>query len=234
MTSQAKILKAEILDARVRGPEAERVRKAAFEPVARAERAARVAQAEAEALLHRAQVEAEAVLARGRAEADRIRADLEAEVRAEADARLAAGEIALRAEAVEMRRQAADRLVRLATTLAEQVLDQEIAARPEAVLALARKGLSEVSWSRQATLRLAPEDAARLKEAYPGLWGATEGGGELTVVADPGLSRGDCLVETETGVVDGSVRVQLRALEAAVLPAGEAAAGTEAAPRGTP
>ncbi len=164
-----------------------------------------------------AQVEAERIREVARTEAVEIRRQAAQEGRLEGRRSLAAAEMSLRAEAARIRAEAAERLVRLAATLARQVLDRELQTGPAAIRALVRKALSQVSWCRQAVLHLHPEDAAVLTRDQPGLAQLVSEGADLTLQADPTLERGDCVLQTDAGRVDGSVRTQLAALERALL-----------------
>lgn len=180
-----------------------------FETVDLAEQAVAAARTQAAAIARRA--EEEALILREAARQEGLHEGRQA---------LAAAEVALRAEAVRLRTEAGDRLLRLAVTLAERILGQELRSQPEAILALVRQALGQVAFCSRATLRLHPGDASLLTTAYPALAVAVQGGAELVLVEDPTLARGDCLVEAEGGRVDGSVRVLLASLERALLAGG--------------
>jgi type III secretion system HrpE/YscL family protein len=193
------------IQAAVSGPTAERIRPAPFEQIGAANRA--VSRAEQQA----AQIRSDA-----HKEADALRREAREAGTAEARRALVAAELALRAEAVRLRERAGDRLVRLAVTLAQQVLDHELSSDPAAILRLVRRAVAQVSWAPRARVRLHPEEARRLEQAYPRLSATAAGGAELEIRADASLSPGDCLVETESGEVDGSVRARLADLEQAL------------------
>lgn len=186
-------------------PRAVRIRRDRFEAVDLAERS--VARAEADALAIRQQAEETAM---------RLREAARLEGLEEGRRALAVAEVTLRAEGARLRAEAGDRLLRLAVSLAERVLGQELRTHPEAILALVRQALGQLSLCGNAVLRLHPEDARSLTTAYPALASVAQGGAELTLVEDPSLARGDCLVEADGGRVDGSVRVLLAHLEAAM------------------
>lgn len=171
----------------------------------------------AERAVTAARQEAAAIRAAAMEDARELREAARREGLEEGRRALAAAEVALRAEAVQLRAEAGDRLLRLAVTLAERVVGAELRARPEALLALVRKTVAQVAFCRRAVVRLHPEDERRLAEAYPALSATVAGGAELRLEADPGLAPGDCLVETDGGRVDGSVRVLLASLEETLL-----------------
>ena len=182
------------------------IRQDAFEPITLADRAVAAAAAQAEE-----------ILARARQDAEHARLQGYAEGYAQGTQEAAKLALAVRQEAVQMRSRAGDRLVRLGVDLARRVIGQELTLSPEVIVGLARRALSEVSWCRRAVLRLHPEDARSLQLACPNLASLLDNGAELTLLADDRLGRGACLVETASGEVDGSVELQLAALEQALL-----------------
>lgn len=199
--SEGRILPGRVLDAG--GAVAKRRH---LEELDRARRAVIDAQQEARALLEQARTASAAERERGYAEG-----------LAQARESSAVQTVALRAEAVRLRAEAGDRLIRLAVELAERILRRELRQHPDSIEDLARAALSEVAWCQQITLRLHPDDAQRLTTAQPRLAAALDPGAELRLEADPKLSPGACVVETESGDVDASVEVQLAALERALV-----------------
>jgi len=161
--------------------------------------------------------EAREILDRARLEAAQERSRGFQEGLAQARQEAAVQRVALRAEAARLRAEAGDRLIRLAVELAGRVVHHELRTAPDAVEGLARAALTQVTWCRRITLRLHPDDAQGLSEALPRLAEALDPGAELRLKTDATLARGACLVETEAGDVDGSVQVQLAALERALL-----------------
>jgi type III secretion protein L len=67
-----------------------------------------------------------------------------------------------------------------------------------------------------ASLRVHPLDQAAAETAVARLPGVAQQAMRIEVVADGGLSRGACLFESDLGVLDASLDVQLQALAAAV------------------
>lgn len=182
------------------------VRRRHLEELDLARRAVAAAEQEARDILEKARLEGAQERSRGYEEGL-------AQARQEAATQM----VALRAEATRLRAEAGDRLIRLAVDLAGRVLHHELRTAPDAMEGLARAALAQVSWCRHITLRLHPDDAQALAAANPRLAEALDPGAELRLETDPTLAKGACLVETEAGNVDGSVQVQLAALERALL-----------------
>ena len=110
-------------------------------------------------------------------------------------------------------RQSERQLVQLALALAKRIVRREIAADDELFTALARVALDRLGDTRQATIRLHPEDHARLAGKGLEQWAAAH----VTVVADPAVSRGGCLVESPFGFVDATIDAQFQELAQAML-----------------
>lgn len=126
-----------------------------------------------------------------------------------------------------MVRQTEQQLVRLALTLARRVVHREIAQDPEIIAAIAHVALDKLGPSGPATIRLHPEDYAVVVGSRPEAWADTQ----VSVVPDPNLARGGCLVESEFGQIDASADAQFGELAEALL---ERHAGPAASPAEQP
>jgi flagellar assembly protein FliH len=109
--------------------------------------------------------------------------------------------------------QSEQQLVQLALALAKRIVRRELATDDELLAALARVALERLGEARPATIRLHPEDFGRTTAGRLDQWAAAH----VTVVADPNVNRGGCLVESPFGFVDASVDAQLQELAAALL-----------------
>lgn len=144
--------------------------------------------------------------ARRAAEAERatMRAALTEEAEAAARARLAAALIdvdrAREAAVAEARASA----LAIASVVARRIVGDALAAEPERVRAMVERATARVARARHTTVRVHPEDLP-LVEDLP-----------ATCVGDDSLSRGDCVVESDLGEVDGRVETQIARLLAAL------------------
>jgi flagellar biosynthesis/type III secretory pathway protein FliH len=169
---------------------------------------------------------AAALLACAEAEAAGLRRDACAELearRAEAEAHGYQAGLARAAAALlegEARRDAAlgaaeDELLDLALELARRLVGERLERAPEAVRGAAAEALQAARGRRRVSLHLHPEAAEALgREVGP--LGALAALPAVELVADPALGRGDVLVETEAGAVDGRLEVRLAALREAL------------------
>ena len=66
-------------------------------------------------------------------------------------------------------------------------------------------------------IRVCPADEPAVREALAAMIASAPGGVSfLDVSADPRMKPGDCILESELGVVDAGLETQLRALENAL------------------
>jgi type III secretion protein L len=79
---------------------------------------------------------------------------------------------------------------------------------------LVHKALSIMRDDRRVVVRVAPEDEPAVRETFAG----PSGGGSafLDIRSDPRLSHGNCVLESDLGVVEASVETQLKNLSEAL------------------
>ncbi|MFK7985297.1 MAG: FliH/SctL family protein [Sandaracinaceae bacterium] len=153
---------------------------------------------EATRILERARNDAEA-------HRERERAALREEAVAEADTRLAARHVELEARYQEERTALRAEITTLSIAVAEKILASEASTRPELIATWVDEALSRVSRATAVTVRVHPDDVGRLALGEPN-----------RAVPDASLAPGDCVVESELGVIDGRLQVKLDALREAL------------------
>lgn len=79
-----------------------------------------------------------------------------------------------------------------------------------------RQALDMVRNQPRATIRVTPDQASLLRERLNELLAGYAALGIVEVVADPRLGPNGCILETEIGVVEASLTVQLQALDQAL------------------
>ena len=78
---------------------------------------------------------------------------------------------------------------------------------------LVRNALQHVRNEKQVTIRIPPSQYNMVKAKVNDILADYKGVGFIDLVADQRLSTGDCIMESEIGVVDASVDVQIQALQ---------------------
>ncbi len=86
----------------------------------------------------------------------------------------------------------------------------------ELTLRVVRNALQVVRNQPRVTIRVPPAQESALQPRLNELLAGYGRIGMIEMIADPRLGAGDCVLETELGVVDAGVEVQLQALERAL------------------
>lgn len=168
---------------------------------------------ESEALLAKAREHAARLMEQAAAEASTLRAEKLAAAEKEAVALL----LDARREARHVVAEAQRGLEKLALAAAEKIIGDELMMRPEAVEAVVARVIAAAGQARRLRVRVHPEDLSLLEHARQRL--ISEEGQLLELIADPEIGRGGCVLESESGEVDGRLETQLAAL-AELLSAG--------------
>ena len=109
--------------------------------------------------------------------------------------------------------------VALACGIAERLLNRTLAAGPAAAADLAAEALAAAS-GQTAAVSMHPDDLAALGEAFVDRVSSALGPGS-TLTGDETLSRGDCVVRTADGEIDGRLSARLDRIAAELLPAAD-------------
>lgn len=83
----------------------------------------------------------------------------------------------------------------------------------ELAISLVKNALQHVRNEKHVTIRIPPAQYSAVQARLSSILAEYKGVGFIDLVADPRLSAGDCIMESEIGVVDASVDVQLMALQ---------------------
>ncbi len=89
--------------------------------------------------------------------------------------------------------------------------------KQELIVSVVKNSLQKIKMQKHATLKVAPVDAPLLRDKITELTQDTPMIEFLDVCADAHLEQGACILETELGVVDASIPVQLEAIENALV-----------------
>jgi flagellar assembly protein FliH len=147
-----------------------------------------------------------------------------AELRRDAMQKVNAALETLRAQADRLAEQARADAIEIGFQVARKILEIEVRQSPEALFALVRSAIRRAGESRRIAVRVAPEDAALLQSdaGRAALDGVTAA--RVEFLPDNSLQRGDCVVDTDFGQVDGRLSTRLAEVRRAVDGASEGAA----------
>ncbi len=119
----------------------------------------------------------------------------------------------LAAVRAQMIRQTERQMVELALAVARRIIHREVSLDRDLLIAMARVALDRLGESAQITVRLHPEDfEATSADRISRVMGTC-----VTVLEDPRLERGACMVESDLGTLDISVDAQIEEVARALL-----------------
>ena len=156
--------------------------------------------------LARAEQAARALLDQAEQAARSLRVEARQEGQEEGAAALTAAWIKLRTEENARDERDLDRTVELARALAERIVGETIALEPAKIAVMARQTLAAAKQARKITLLAHPDDAAALR-AHIGSLALEQVA--LEIHADEARTRGSLLLETDLGIIDADLTIQL-------------------------
>ena len=165
---------------------------------------------------------AEQVLQEARAEAERIRAEAEQAFEAEKQRGYEEGLTMARMDEAERLIENATRMVDYFAGIEQKIVGLVMKAvrrimadfdDTTRVLAVVQSGLSVMRNQKQLTLRLSPEHAETVRERAQQLLERFPGVGLMDIVPDNRLKGDAAILESEMGVVEASIDLQLKAIE---------------------
>jgi len=105
-------------------------------------------------------------------------------------------------------------LVQLAVAVGKQLARRELTVEPAQVIAIVRETLAQLPVAaREVRVHLHPQDAATVREHLS----APSAERVWTVIEDPALSRGGCLVQSESSRIDARFESRVAAIAAGAL-----------------
>jgi flagellar assembly protein FliH len=103
--------------------------------------------------------------------------------------------------------------VHLAAAIAQRLIRGELTRQPQIPVTLVREALELAAGSAQIRIHLHPEDRQALEGHVQMLVQEMSGLGAVELIADEGVSRGGCRVETRFGAIDQQFEAQLARIE---------------------
>jgi len=123
-------------------------------------------------------------------------------------------------EAAEIRervwRETEKDLLRLAVRLAEKIIGRELKTDKKAVADIVAAALQNARQQEKLTVRVNPSDLSLIEEERERFLPSGRAR-FIDFVADPRVSSGGCLIESEVGTIDARLETQLRVLKRALL-----------------
>ncbi|MBR3663761.1 MAG: HrpE/YscL family type III secretion apparatus protein [Desulfovibrio sp.] len=105
-------------------------------------------------------------------------------------------------------------IVEVVTTAVRKIVGE--IDEKERIVRVVRTALEQVRGRQRVLIRVSPEDEPHVHEALAPMLTLSSSNAGYEVVADQRMKPGDCTLESEMGVVDASLDVQLKAIEKAL------------------
>ena len=86
----------------------------------------------------------------------------------------------------------------------------------ERIVRVVRTALEQVRGRQRVVVRVCPEEEPQVREALAPMLAKNAASSGIELVADQRMKAGDCMLESEMGVVDAGLEVQLKAIEHAL------------------
>ncbi len=121
---------------------------------------------------------------------------------------------------IEMLQNAEEEIVTLALSVAKRIVHSELDLRPEKILAMVRYAIDECNADGKKVLKVSPKDYDEIIKNKNALGLSVDHEEELIIQKDDRLSRGDCIVESDFGIVDAKIDTQLQIIKESFADAG--------------
>jgi flagellar assembly protein FliH len=106
-----------------------------------------------------------------------------------------------------------EKLVRLAMEIAEAVISEELAAKPEIALKTVERAIKRVSDLERVIIKVNPLDLDLILPKQESFRNILPDVQEFVITGHYSIARGGCLIETNSGTVDAQINTQLAVLE---------------------
>jgi len=113
--------------------------------------------------------------------------------------------------------QAEEMVVKLACSIARQVIYREVETDPDLIVGIVRQALSYVKEEEKPVIKVNPTDYEHLDACRGELLSSNDGIETLTLEVDERIERGGCSIETGSGTVDGRLKTRWENVERALL-----------------
>lgn len=133
----------------------------------------------------------------------------------------------IEAERARMLEALKEDVARLAMAVAGQIIQRELATRPEEVVDLVKRLLHQVRDQEEITVLVHPAEAAALEAEREGLLSGLRATQRVEIVPDPGIEAGGAVLETPGGTWDARLSVRIEAVERELRGALDLAGGEE-------
>lgn len=102
--------------------------------------------------------------------------------------------------------------LRLSLEMVKKVLSREVSLQPELVLSVIKKALTYIGDREKIVVRVAPDDFEQVSGRQNFWLPISDRLKNITIEPDPRISKGGCILESNSGVIDAQLGVQFEEL----------------------
>nr|CRI42949.1 Type III secretion apparatus protein, HrpE/YscL family [Chlamydia pneumoniae] len=121
----------------------------------------------------------------------------------------------LEEETKNLRIRVREALVPLAIASVRKIIGKELELHPETIVSIISQALKELTQNKHIIISVNPKDLPLVEKSRPELKNIVEYADSLILTAKPDVTPGGCIIETEAGIINAQLDVQLDALEKA-------------------
>ena len=104
-------------------------------------------------------------------------------------------------------------VVALSVDIAMKILNKEIDKNDDYIINIVKDAMDKISSKKDAILKVSEKDYTIIIGNIDMMLAKVEGFGDVTVIKEPSLPDGSCLVETEYGTIDGSMNTRIEQIK---------------------
>jgi flagellar biosynthesis/type III secretory pathway protein FliH len=108
--------------------------------------------------------------------------------------------------------------LRLSVAIAHKILRRELQSHPEVATGMLAETLRLAAGNTSISLRLHPDDVQLLGEYPEEVARSMASSAQATIVPDPSVSRGGCVIDSQHGVIDARIETQLERIVDELMP----------------
>lgn len=107
-------------------------------------------------------------------------------------------------------------MLRLSVRVAEKIIGEHLQLHPDTIVGIVRQALEGSRFGKHLTIQVSEPEAQEVRRHVQRLKDSLGFSSEIEIVASPNLAPGDCVIESELGIVDARLETQLKCLEDAL------------------
>lgn len=111
--------------------------------------------------------------------------------------------------------EAESEIMELVLDIAQKVIGQELVLNQDVIFSLIQQALQKCAFKDKLTIRVSSDDFDYTNSIRDRIVALTEGINELEVLCDRALSKGSCIVETDSGEINAGIQVQMKEVQKA-------------------